>query len=55
MEKQIIFYLEAKETLNSNRMPKNVFVKSKLANTIRILGSEAGILGHTHKELSQLE
>ena len=47
---KLVFYLPTKETLNSNRMPNSMIVKSKTAAKIRELGVKTGLELHTDTE-----
>lgn len=52
-EKTLIFSLETKKTLNSNRMPNKMIVKSQLASKLRKIGQEKGITEHQNSSLAQ--
>lgn len=53
MMHKLVFYLPTKETLNSNRMPNHMIVKSKMAAHIRQIGVETGISLHPDKQQAQ--
>lgn len=43
---KLVFYLPTKDTLNSNRMPNHVMVKSKMAAHIKQIGVDTGLKLH---------
>lgn len=49
----LVFTIPVKDTLNSNRMPRNTFVKSKTASLLRQLGAREGIVHHSTPEKAQ--
>ena len=51
--KQLRFNFSGKETLNSNRMPNQFVVKSKMANYIREQGAKKGLENHDHPQLAE--
>lgn len=47
---KLVFYLPTKDTLNSNRMPNHMMVKSKIASNIRQMGVTTGLELHPEQE-----
>lgn len=56
MKRQLVFYAPTKKTLNSNRMPNHVMVKSTIATYLRKMGQETGIKeNYSEKIFERLE
>ena len=49
----LVFTIPVHDTLNSNRMPRNTFVKSKTALRLRQLGAREGIVHHRERDAAQ--
>lgn len=47
---KLTFYLPTKETLNANRMPNHIMVKSKIAASLREIGVQTGLSLHPDPE-----
>lgn len=53
MKKQLVFYVPTKKTLNSNRMPNHVMVKSTIATHLRKMGQMTGLKENYSEKIAE--